>query len=350
VTRGPLPEQPLVSADDLPLHQTAETFVRVGGHHPKWTERWYFNLQDPDGTMRGIIGGGFYPQAGVLEVYGCLLVGDTQVNVRQRVREHDRQRLDSAAAVRFAVVEPMRRWEAHVAGPELELDLVFAADLTPYLFPPFFVAPDLPHQSTSLTVDTIQHFVQPGRVTGSFEGLSFRDRTWGVRSARPRLHQWYVLHLDDGGYLTLIHQERADGGLLVSHVARVTAEGQVRTGVLDGHELSFDPASRLLLTGRYTGHDATGAAIEVEVTNLGQGVRLLGAGYTADQGDDRGLGEVTGEEWDLTDPELSARLGRGTIDSPVRASATWGDWSATGIGVTETAIARDHWRYGKQLA
>ena len=354
-----LPAQPLLPFDDYPLHQTAETFLRVSGHHPKWTERWYFNLQDSDGTLRGILGGGFYPQPGVLEVYGCLLLGDTQVNVRQRVRHHNRQQLDGAPAVTFEVTEAMELWQARVQTPEVSLEMSYEASSSPYLFPPFFVAPDLPHEAPALEVDTIQHFVQPGRVAGAlrtegrderFDCISFRDRTWGVRSSRPRLHQWYVLHLEDGSYLTLIHQERADGSLLVSHVALVTEDQQVRRGVLDGHDLRFDPTSRLLLDGRFHGHDAAGTAIEVHVTNVGEGVRLLGAGYTSDQGDEAGLGEVGSERWDLTDRALLSRIGRGTIDSPVRASISWGDRTSSGIGVSETAIARNHWRYGAQLS
>lgn len=354
-----LPGQPLIAADDYPLHQTAETFLRVSGHHPRWTERWYFNLQDRDGTLRGIVGGGFYPQRSLLEVYACVLLDGAQVNLRQRMRHHDRQRLDGAPAVTFEVVEPMRTWSAHAEGAGVGLEMAFEAGLPPYLFPPFCVAADLPHQASAIEVDTIQHFVQPGRVVGSvttdagshpLDGVSFRDRTWGVRSSRPRLHQWYVLHLDDGSYLTLIHQERADGAPLVSHVALVTEDGKVLRGVLDRHELSFDPRTRLLLEGRYWGHDGTGAAIELQVHNAGQGVRLLGAGYTSTQGDDDGLDAAAGERWDLTDPALAARLGRGTIDSPVHATARWGDRAAAGFGITETAVARNHWRYGAQLA
>jgi hypothetical protein len=158
------------------------------------------------------------------------------------------------------------------------------------------------------------------------------------------------LHLDDGSYLTLIHQELADGGLLVSHVAMVAQDGLVQRGVLDSHALTFDPHTRLLIEGAFSGHDATGAPINVLVENVGEGVRLIGAGYSRDQTDDSGRGHVVGERWDLTDPGEAATLGRGTIDSPVRVSTTWGDQSSSGIGITETAVARNHWRYGSQLA
>ena len=353
------PDGPLTASDDLPLHQTAETLYRVASDNPRFTERWYFNLQRPDGSMIGICGGGFYPHTGTLEVYACLLIAGRQVNLRQRVTEFDRMRLDSADSVTFAISEPMRTWTMKAHGSEFEFDLTFAAAQQSYLFPPFFVAADFPHQATSLQVDTIQHFVQPGVVTGSMtiggestavEARSFRDRTWGVRTARPRLHQWYVLHLDDGSSVNLIHQERADGTVMVSHLARVGAEGEIETGVIDQHELTFDPVSRQLRQGVYQAHTARGTVIQLRVDNLGEGVRLLGAGYTGDQGEASGLGRAQEDSWDLSDPDVVARVGKGTIDSPVRGTCTWGDSVADGIGITETAIARNHWRYGVQLS
>lgn len=346
---------PLIASDDLPLHQTAETLLRVGSLHPKWTERWYFNLQGHDGTLHGICGGGFYPYAGILEVYACVLVDGVQHNLRQQVRERNRERVDAAEHIQFTIVEAMKTWAVRASGPAFALDLRFTARQVPYLFPPFFVAADPPHQAGALEFDSVQHFVQPGTFTATdLEGVSFRDRTWGVRTARPRLHNWYVFHLPDGAYLNLIHQERADGRVMVSHLSHVDEGGAVRTGVLDTHALEFDPHSRTLLRARYDGHDGQGCAIALEVENTGPGIRLLGAGYTSAQGEvggevgDEGAAQV--EAWDLADDDLVTRIGRGTIDSPARAALRWDGIAATGgIGVTETAVARDHWRYGSQL-
>lgn len=354
-----LPSAPLHPSDDYPLHQTAETLVRVASDNPRWTERWYFNLQRPDGSLVGVCGGGFYPNTGVLEVYACVLHNDRQLNLRQRVIEFDRTRVDAAPAVTFDIDSPMRSWKFGAHGPAFKFDLQFEATAAPYLFPPFVTAADLPHQATALQIDTVQHFVQPGDVQGALRvhgesielsARSFRDRTWGTRTSRPRLHQWYVLHLADGSQLNLIHQERADGTVMVSHIARVDADGRIETGVIDSHALSFDPKTRQLLRGRYQAHTGDGVFVEVSVDNIGHGVRLLGAGYTDSQGAASQFDAVQSDEWDLGDAEVAAAVGKGTIDSPVVGHVVWGNRSDNGIGITETAIARNHWRYGSQLS
>lgn len=357
----PFPESPLVAADDLPIHQTAETLRRPDTLHPRWTERWYFNLQQEDGRLLGIVGGGFYPNSHLLEVYACLLDGPNQHNLRQRVHTSDRSRLDLGDRVAFEVIEPMRSWTIRANGPAFALRMRYEATSAPHLFPPFVVAADLPHRSGPGDYDAIQHFVQPGVVSGHVTegdrerdvGLlhSFRDRTWGVRSSRPRLHNWFVFHSPDGRYLTLIHQERADGSQMVSHMAIVAADGSRTQLVLDAHDLTFDGVSRLLRVARYRGHDASGRRFRLAVANTGEGVRLLGAGYGNAQRDAGGGGSaVESETFDLADADVVRRIGRGTIDSPASMDLEWDHGERmTGIGITESAIARDHWRYGSQL-
>jgi hypothetical protein len=348
----------LTMSDDLPIHQSAEPFARIGSHHPRWTERWYFNIQAEDGTLLGICGGGFYPNTGVLEVYGCALADSLQVNIRQRVTEFDRTHLGAASAVQFEIREPMRVWAMSAQSSHFSFELEFESTAVPYLFPAFFVAADHGRPGVPVALDTIQHFAQPGRVRGRWtlngdtreiSARSFRDRTWGIRSARPRLHNWYVLHLEDDSSLYLVHQERADGSAMVSHIGRVGLDGSVATAVIDAHELDFEPDSRLLRSGVITAHGADGAPVTVQVRNVGPGVRLLGAGYTAAQGAADALGDVQSDTWDLSDERSRVRYGRGTIDSPIVATLTWGARTVSGFGISETAIARDHWRYGRQL-
>ena len=78
---------------------------------------------------------------------------------------------------------------------------------------------------------------------------------------------------------------------------------------------------------------------------MGTGIRLAGAGYDASQGDRGTTSGSQRDEYDLSDPAVAQSTGRGTIDAGVRAQVS-GAWSAEGIGVVETAIARDHVRYG----
>jgi hypothetical protein len=75
-------------------------------------------------------------------------------------------------------------------------------------------------------------------------------------------------------------------------------------------------------------------------------MRLAGAGYDDSQGA-RGSG-VQGDSYDLGDPDVARRTGRGTMDQGARCQVT-GAWEADGIGVVESAIARNH-HYGSQLA
>jgi hypothetical protein len=78
-------------------------------------------------------------------------------------------------------------------------------------------------------------------------------------------------------------------------------------------------------------------------------MRLAGAGYDDRQGardHDQGVEQ---DEYDLADPEVARHTGRGTMDAGAVGRVS-GAWSAEGIGVVETAIARDHVHYGGQIA
>lgn len=351
---------PLLPFDDYPIHQAPEPLRRVGSTHPRWTERWYFNFQDPSGALLGIAGGGFYPMTGIVEGYACLLVDGRQHSVRAQTRASDRLDMGSGSGIDFVVDEPLSRWGIDLNLGSVHGRLSFDSTKPPFLFEQFNVPADRWGEGADDEFDAIQHFVQPGQIAGVLEldghqidtsgHRSFRDRTWGVRSNRPKLHNWYVVHLDNGSYLTMIHQERADGTRMASEMALVAADGTWSRAVVDDHDLRFDPISRLLLEGSITAHTTNGELVVVEVTNIGDGIRLLGAGYTPAQGTGRDDGGSQGEVWDLTDPDTVRRVGRGTIDSPVRAVLRWGSQpDVVGMGVSESAIGKSHYRYGAGL-
>jgi len=58
---------------------------------------------------------------------------------------------------------------------------------------------------------------------------------------------------------------------------------------------------------------------------------------------------VQRDSYDLSNTDIAIRTGRGTIDQGAQAAVT-GVWEADGVGVVESAIARNHVRYGHQLA
>lgn len=331
----------LDARDDLLVHS---------GDGDGFAERWYFNVQRPDGKLVAIAGGALYPNRGVAECYACRLDDARQVNVRAVVPLAEMRVTDSAVEAgpfRFECDEPLRRWRVEVHTERIALDGTFTTGADPYPFSPFEIRPD----PGDAAYDDWRHFAGPGRIEVSFGGapetaLSFRDRTWGVRSRRPRMHNWYVFHAGER-FFTLVHQERADGSVLYSEAALAEADGSVHALRVRGHDVRYERGTRMVNCGRFALAGDEGPAM-LEFERAGEPIRLAGAGYDPRQGtgDRRGVG---GEAWDLSDPELVRRIGRGTMDAPARATLTYAGQTADAIGVVETAIARDHHRYGEQL-
>ena len=154
----------LLPDDDMPIHQAALPLARLASFHPRWTERWYFNVQNEKGMLLAIFGGGYYPSTGVLETYACLLLDGIQTNIRSQKQTTNRLELHTGSGAFFEVLERMVSWSFGVAGVDAGAKLDFRATSGPHLFAPFSspaLASDRPDD-----LDEIQHFVQPGSITG----------------------------------------------------------------------------------------------------------------------------------------------------------------------------------------
>lgn len=346
----------LSSFDDLPVHQHANVLARPASDRWNWTERWYFNVQRPTGELVALIGGGVFRNTGVTESYLCGIAGDRQIN-----HLTTREVSDSALAdgfVQFSIDEPMNSWTISAKSEELDtsVDLRFESKAAPFLFKPFWVGPD----RDSDDYDQYEHFVQPGTFTGtvtlngeqihSGEALSYRDRTWGVRSRRPRLHNWIVTHFGDGSHLTLVHQEAADGRVIFSHGGLTRADGSEERYEVHEHDLEHDSVSRVPKRGSFTLRSPNGIRV-LTLETKGEAIRGgTGAGYDANQGTKReGSGDVVFSTFDVTDPVVVERIGRGTIDTGAVVTLEGSEATRTGIGVWETALGRSHNRYGAQI-
>jgi hypothetical protein len=336
--------------DDFTIHQSAAPLGAIVPAQPSWGERFYFNLQREDGELLAILGGGVYPARELAECYLCRIEGNTQVNRRswQKLPGPGEGHTRSDDAFSFRCEVPMQAWSF---GVELldgsRLAGGFRASREPFLYAPI----DVPADEIGGAFDLYSHFVAAGTVELDGEAgslLSVRDRTWGVRTRRARLHNWYVLHL--GAYfLTLIHQERADGSVLFSQCALCDGSGTVEQLAVAGHELRFDPVDRQLEEGRI---ELAGdrRRLRLELARTGQAIRLAGAGYDDRQGDRDPAGGAEDDRYDLASPEVARRIGRGTMDCPVRAVLRGEGIDTSGVGVAETAVARDHVAYGSQLS
>jgi hypothetical protein len=341
----------LAAWDDYPIHQHPSVLSAVTPSQPGWAERFYFNLIRPSGELAAVIGGGVYPMRGVSECYFCRFEGSRQLNLRvwNALPRPGHEAVDTPFMMRCDA--PLRDWTVAIDLDGARFSGQFCGAMPPYLYPIL----DVPSTQPGGEFDLYRHFVALGRwKVDEFAGLDLtteytgvRDRTWGVRTRRIRLHNWYVFWLGDV-CLTLIHQELADGSVFFSEAGAVHADGRLERLHVAGHDLRYDAETREVEWGRFTLLGDAGA-LRLEYERVGRGLRLAGAGYDESQGSRATVNGVERDEYDLSDPEIAKRTGRGTMDAGVRVRVE-GVWEEEGVGVVETALARDHVKYGHQIA
>ncbi|MGH2761314.1 MAG: hypothetical protein ACRDLD_01795 [Thermoleophilaceae bacterium] len=336
--------------DDYPVHQSAAPLATIAPALPGWAERFYFNLLKPSGEIVAIVGGGVYPARGIAECYFCRLDGDRQINVRGWSELPGRGAALTSGPFSLRCDSPLHDWSVEVDADDARFEGRFLGTHPAYLYS----AVDVPASEPGGEFDLYRHFVAVGQwQLATFDGegrdnlfTGVRDRTWGVRTRRIRLHNWYVFAFGDR-CLTLIHQELADGSVFFSEAGVVSADGGVERLIVEQHHLLYDPQTREVIEGAF---DLAGerGSLRLEYERVGRAMRLAGAGYDERQGARDTSTGTQRDEYDLGDPEVARKTGRGTMDAGARARVT-GAWSAEGTGVVETAVARDHAKYGRQI-
>jgi len=333
--------------DDLPLHHDAA--VLAAATVPEnWAERYYFNVLRPSGEIVAVIGAGIYPGRGIAECYFCRIEGDIQHNVRAT------QPLGAAAdsgSAPFALrcIEPLNAWHATLTAGDARFDGRYTAGTRPYHYSNITIGPD----AAGAAADDYQHVVAAGSwqleaLTGGDPALSYRcirDRTWGRRTRRMRLHNWMVFELD-GACITVMHQERADASVLFGEGGISWPDGSMERLQVEHYDFEFDPHTRVARSGYYA-LAGPETKLRLNYTTVGHGIRLSGAGYDDAQGARR-TGLQT-DSYDLGNDEEARRTGRGTIDVGALAEIS-GDLTGTAFGIVESAVARDHVRFGKHIA
>lgn len=336
--------------DDYPVHQSAALLASVTPDLPNWSERFYFNVLRPTGEIVAILGGGVYPLRGTSECYFCRIDGGRQVNVRA-FGELPRPGGDiEAGPFSLRCDVPLQDWSVRVDLDDTRFSGRFCGMNPPYLYEPVDVAASEPGGP----YDLYRHFIAVGRwqlqdtagLDASAPLIGVRDRTWGVRTRRIRWHNWCVFQLE-GRTLTLIHQELADGTVMHSEAGVVHDDGRVEHLTITGHDVVYDPHDRQV-TRAHWDFSSDDGDLKLEYERVGLAMRLAGAGYDDSQGERSNQGTQQ-DAYDLSDPEVARRTGRGTMDQGARGRVS-GAWEAEGIGVVESAIARNHVRYGHQLA
>jgi hypothetical protein len=159
-----------------------------------------------------------------------------------------------------------------------------------------------------------------------------------------RLHNWMVFEIN-GTCINVLHQERADGSILFSEGGIAWPDGRNERMQVVRFDFTFDPRTREARAGFFE-LAGTDGMLRLDYTTCGLGIRLSGAGYDDAQGArDSGLQR---DAYDLGNLDEARRTGRGTTDIGAHATMS-GLLRGRAHGVVESAVARDHVRFGAQI-
>jgi hypothetical protein len=339
----------ITETDDYFAHQIVEPHAHVLSNDPSWADRTYITMGDPDRFCMDV-GISMYPNNNAIEAYAIAAVPGRQWSMRaSRDLRAGRYPL-WAGPSRFEIIEPMRHWtmtcDENESGISYELE--FLSRGAPYEVR----QPEVRKRGHLIHTDV--YVFQPGQVRGvlrlddqTFEldkvGAA-RDRTWGLRhygeGTLPHgVLAWLSVELEE--YSIIAHiRDRADEVPQVRGGAVYYPDGTTIPLVGFAHDLDFDYDSRQLNRGSLTLTDANGKVYDVDVDPTLR-MHLSGAGYVTDPKRRRGRqgNSLWHERWDLTDPELVARV-EGLNDNVGWITVN----GERGTGVLETSLG-EHDRY-----
>ncbi|MFF4049856.1 hypothetical protein ACFYZ5_24675 [Streptomyces chartreusis] len=320
-----------VPLDEYPVHQVPLSMKHVATGDRNAYDRCIFHVLDHQGHALLILGLGVYPNAGVIDAYATLRVGDTLHAVRASdALGDDRMRL-AVGPLRIEVEEPLRRLRLVGDDDSLSYDLTWTAGF-PALWEPHHVQ----RRGDRLTLEG-RRFVQAGSVSGVIRagGEEFRvaeagwtgtrDRSWGVRPIPGedggRLAEehptegfhwiWCPVRFEDR-FLMVILQEDADGHRSLNEATLVRPGRRDTQLGWPQAEITYRPGTRHPERAVvHLGDLRKPQELEVEI--LTSSPLAVGAGYPpADDwqhGTWRGRGWTDRRTYDLTEPHPLAAYG-----------------------------------------
>jgi hypothetical protein len=343
----------LTPLDDTLRHVLATTFDHAGTSDPRFFDRYWFAIYDPEGTDLALnTGMCSYLNMNVIDGYAAMIQDGRQHNVRvagalrPQLFESPAE-VTSVGPLRAEVIEPFRNLRLTLDGGRddgMAFDLEWTATLAPHEEDQHF------SRIRGRVNQDYRRYNQSGRVDGWIElggrrtevrdWWGGRDHSWGVRTdvaggepvtgpEEPRngrsgfLWTWLIFGTADaGGYVQL--QELPDGSAIHS-------EGMIRWA--DGAQivskevsLDFDllPGTRRFAEATWTLHRASGPGAgdwTLRVRPISRSLSMLGLGYSMGYADGRGFGVWRGDEhvesdtYDVSHDE-DVVLPDGTVDRP----------------------------------
>ncbi len=237
--------------DERFTHQLPRPFDTMHSPDGSWSDRCYFFVHSPDGSLLVTSGYGNNTNQGTSHCYGKLALGDGRhwdLTAGRAITPSDQHEL-AAGPMRWTCVEPLKRWRIEL-GPNasgIEWDMEYRPRTPMWELLPMHIEVD------GQVVLDMYHIKQSGTYTGwvqidgerisldGFEGG--RDRTFGVRVAdqldfwlwldigfEDRAIQAWVIESHDGTV------QYVDGG--ITHVDGTLSKRFVKID----HEIEFDGA------------------------------------------------------------------------------------------------------------
>jgi hypothetical protein len=369
---------PLVPADELLVHQIADTFATISQSDRSWTEKIWATTADRDGSMQVTFGLGVYPNRGVMDGFAGISRGVEQWTVRSSGRLGSDPSAGGVGPLRYEVTDPLEKVRFSLAATDavpIAFDWTFEGAVPPAL------ERREQHRGASgrrIAADVVRYH-QVGSATGWVEldgsrkeispdsWVCARDHSWGVRYGVGSPVEDSSPDHDTSGLSTLVMWcpvllETPDGNRYALHWyyqrhsvgswSRVEFQGGME--LPDGrkkpfesvsHELSFDAANRRFKQGslEFSFPDGTKRPVRLRAVSdtgfhLGAGLYMGYEGHW--HGQWRGEAFTEGEYHpDCSDPQVASRLHQ-LRDCVVEVEDPIG--GGTGWGVLQSIVAGAH--------
>lgn len=339
--------------DEMPWHQTPDTFDHVITSDPRFFDRHWFAVYEPDGSRAFQLSMGVYSNMNVLDAQAVFVVGQQQHNLRssRSLRPHF---LMECSPFRLDVVEPLREltWTIEAGDYPAQGEITWTATSPPEQEHPNF------SRKRGRVVTDYQRYDQMGVCHGWVElagerieidqWWSARDHAWGVRagvsvlepvtgiddriaaeaieSARDsgRVHAWSQVGPNQPMMVFLLFFSTPEyHGHVQIHSRdnrRVRLDGQIgdmrspeapMVHVVDATiRAALHPGTHRFRTAQLDLELEDGRQLSFALNPHGSSVAMHGLGYSGGYRDGRGLGAWRGdhvveyETWDVSDPEV----------------------------------------------
>lgn len=357
-----MPADRPVPLDEYPVHQAPLSMKHLVTGDRNAYDRCIFHVFDHAGRAVLILGLGVYPNAGVIDAYATLRLGDELLAVRASDALTDDRMNLSVGPLSITVDVPLKRLtlrcDPDPGDPRgLSYDVTWTAE-----FPAVWEPHHVQRRGDRLMLEG-RRFVQAGGVTGTVRarGEEFvltpggwtgtRDRSWGVRPIpgedggraaeehRPEGFHWLWIPVRfEDRFLMVVVQEDADGHRTLNEAVQVFPEDSGRHDAQLGWphtEIGYRSGTRHPERAVVHLTDPSRKPLELGVEVLASSPLAVGAGYppAADwqHGSWQGRGWTDRRAYDLSDPAAHPMAAFGVTDHAARFTLD----GRTGFGIFE---------------